>query len=192
MERPHTPKLCGPDTQHPKRLPMDTAGFAGPTGVPELRSMIGGLLCRSGKRRVTGSATDRAQPRVFHEAGCPTDGQERSSSGPIRIRDLPNGSTGTVHLHNEAAPAVRSYLVEGASACQGHAVNESSTATRLSRALDWAGLIPSALLLAGGIRDYRDGGSVGWPVGGAALVLVSLWVIHRGSPRRSGRTTELP
>ncbi|MET8326957.1 hypothetical protein [Streptomyces sp. NPDC005181] len=67
-----------------------------------------------------------------------------------------------------------------------------STATRLSRALDWAGLIPSALLLAGGIRDYRDDGSVGWPISGALLVLVSLWVIYRGSPRRVDKTAELP
>ncbi|GGT28746.1 hypothetical protein GCM10010271_36050 [Streptomyces kurssanovii] len=66
-------------------------------------------------------------------------------------------------------------------------MNESSIATRLSRALDWAGLIPAALLLAIGIRDYRDGGSVAWPIGGALLVLVSLWVIYRGMARRSGK-----
>ncbi|MET4641509.1 hypothetical protein ABID95_001230 [Streptomyces atratus] len=71
-------------------------------------------------------------------------------------------------------------------------MNESPTDTKLSRVLDWAGLIPSALLLAGGIRDYRSGGSMGWPIGGGLLVLVSLWVIYRGSPRRSGKTTEWP
>jgi hypothetical protein len=59
----------------------------------------------------------------------------------------------------------------------------------VSRALDWAGLIPSALLLATGINDYRDGGSVGWPIGGALLVLVSLWRVCRGSARRSGKPT---
>ncbi|WP_220278159.1 hypothetical protein [Streptomyces himalayensis] len=62
----------------------------------------------------------------------------------------------------------------------------------MSRALDWAGLPLSALLLAIGIRDYRDGGSVGWPIGGALLVLVSLWVIYHGMPRRSGKATESP
>jgi hypothetical protein len=87
---------------------------------------------------------------------------------------------------------VRSYLVEGVCACQDQAVNEPSIPARLSRALDWAGLPLSALLLAIGIRDYRAGGSVGWPIGGALLVLVSLWVVYRGMPRRSGKTTESP
>lgn len=63
---------------------------------------------------------------------------------------------------------------------------------RLNRALDWAGLPLSVFLLAIGIRDYRDGASMGWPVGGAVLVLVSLWVIYRGMHRRSGKTTESP
>jgi hypothetical protein len=63
-------------------------------------------------------------------------------------------------------------------------VNEPSIPSRLNRALDWAGLPLSALLLTIGIRDYRDGGSVGWPIGGAVLVLVTLWVIYRGMPRR--------
>ncbi|MFD9368353.1 hypothetical protein ACFWA6_11685 [Streptomyces sp. NPDC060020] len=64
---------------------------------------------------------------------------------------------------------------------------ESARVTRWSRALDWAGLIPSTLLLVNGIGQYRDGGSVGWPIGGALLVLVSLWVVYRGTARRSGR-----
>jgi hypothetical protein len=71
-------------------------------------------------------------------------------------------------------------------------VNESSIATRLSRALDWAGLIPAALVLAIGIRDYRDGGSVGWVIGGALLALLSIWVVHRGMTRRRGKTTGAP
>ncbi|MFE9239204.1 hypothetical protein [Streptomyces sp. NPDC007007] len=41
-----------------------------------------------------------------------------------------------------------------------------------------------------GISDYRDGASVGWPIGGAVLVLVSLWVIYRGLHRRSAKATE--
>ncbi|MFE7548061.1 hypothetical protein [Streptomyces gardneri] len=67
-------------------------------------------------------------------------------------------------------------------------MNESSKVAKLSRVLDWAGLIPSALLLVIGIRQYRDGGSVAWPIGGALLVLVSLWVVYRGMVRRSGKT----
>lgn len=65
---------------------------------------------------------------------------------------------------------------------------ESSRFSRLSRVLDWAGLIPSTFLLVIGIRDYRDGGSVGWPICGAVLVLVSLWVIYRGMARRIDNT----
>lgn len=65
---------------------------------------------------------------------------------------------------------------------------ESSSVARLSRALDWAGLIPSGLLLVAGIRDYRDGGSVGWPIGGALLVLISVWVVYRGMARRTRDT----
>lgn len=63
-------------------------------------------------------------------------------------------------------------------------MNKPSIPARLNRALDWAGLPLSALFLAIGIRDYRDGESVGWPIGGAVLVLVSLWVIYRRMPRR--------
>ena len=80
--------------------------------------------------------------------------------------------------------------MEDASACHDQVVNEPSMSTRLSRALDWAGLIPSSMLLAIGIKDYREGASVGWPIGGALLVLVSFWVVYRGLPHRSGRTTE--
>ncbi|MFE9928136.1 hypothetical protein [Streptomyces sp. NPDC005533] len=65
---------------------------------------------------------------------------------------------------------------------------ESARVTRWSRALDWAGLVPSGLLLVSGVRQYRDGGSVGWLIGGVLLVLVSLWVVYRGMGRRRART----
>ncbi|MFG2301877.1 hypothetical protein [Actinacidiphila glaucinigra] len=55
---------------------------------------------------------------------------------------------------------------------------------RLDRALDWAGLVPSALLLLAFIRDYRHGGSLGWPLAGALVVLASLWQVYRGASRR--------
>lgn len=77
--------------------------------------------------------------------------------------------------------------MEIARVCQDQAVNRPSTSERFSGALDWTGLPLSILLLAIGIRDYRDGASVGWPIGGAVLVLVSLWVIYRGMHRRNGR-----
>lgn len=71
-------------------------------------------------------------------------------------------------------------------------MKKPSISAKLSRALDWAGLPLSLGLLAIGIRDYRDGASVGWPMGGAVLVLVSLWVVRRGSPHRRARTTVSP
>lgn len=55
--------------------------------------------------------------------------------------------------------------------------------------LDWWGLAISALLLAGGISDYRDGGSLAWPIAGAVLVLVSLWVVYRRVVPRDRRPT---
>ncbi|MDX2705843.1 hypothetical protein OG937_37330 [Streptomyces sp. NBC_00510] len=57
---------------------------------------------------------------------------------------------------------------------------------RWGRAIDWAGLIPSGLLLFTGVREYRDGGSIGWPVAGALLVLASCWTVYRGMSRRRG------
>lgn len=86
------------------------------------------------------------------------------------------------------APAV----VENVSTRQDQAMNKPSISAGLSRALDWAGLPLPLGLLAIGIRDYRDGASVGRPMGGAVLVLVSLWVVRRGLPHRRARTTVSP
>ncbi|MEU1618682.1 hypothetical protein ABZ479_15455 [Streptomyces sp. NPDC005722] len=64
---------------------------------------------------------------------------------------------------------------------------------KLGRVIDWAGLIPAGLLLFVGIRDYRDGGSIGWLLLGASLVLVSVWTIYRGMSRGGGgKATESP
>ncbi|MFV2118336.1 hypothetical protein ACE14D_07765 [Streptomyces sp. Act-28] len=68
-------------------------------------------------------------------------------------------------------------------------MTRSSGVARWQRILDWAGLIPSGLLLATGIRDYRDGGSVGLLIGGALLVLAGVWVVYRGTTRRARDTT---
>ncbi|MEU1541107.1 hypothetical protein ABZ461_23910 [Actinacidiphila glaucinigra] len=59
-----------------------------------------------------------------------------------------------------------------------------TTFQRWDRALDWAGLVPSALLLLAFIRDYRHGGSFGWPLAGALVFLASLWPVYRGMSRR--------
>ncbi|MDX3379488.1 hypothetical protein PV390_34370 [Streptomyces sp. ME02-6991-2A] len=63
-------------------------------------------------------------------------------------------------------------------------MNEPSVSSKLSRVLDWVGLIPPSLLLATGIKDNRDGGSIAWPIGAAFLLAVSLWVVYRGLPHR--------
>ncbi|WP_406125006.1 hypothetical protein [Streptomyces sp. NBC_00989] len=37
----------------------------------------------------------------------------------------------------------------------------------------------NVLLLVVGIQTYRDGGSIGWPVGGLVLLLISLYTLGR-------------
>lgn len=76
------------------------------------------------------------------------------------------------------------FWTDGSGACQDPAVNAPSVSSKLSRVLDRVGLIPPSLLLATGIRDYRDGGSMAWPIGAAFLLVVSLWVVYRGLPQR--------
>lgn len=71
-------------------------------------------------------------------------------------------------------------------------MNETSTSSKISRVLDWAGLIPSSMLFWLGIRDYREGASIAWAIGGAILVLVSLWVVYRGLPHRREGTLVQP
>ncbi|ROV70384.1 hypothetical protein D3105_00570 [Streptomyces globisporus] len=71
-------------------------------------------------------------------------------------------------------------------------MTKTSTSSRISRALDWAGLIPSSMLFWIGITDYREGASIAWPTGGAVLVLISLWVVYRGLPHRREGTLVPP
>lgn len=49
-----------------------------------------------------------------------------------------------------------------------------------------------ALLLVQGIQTYRDGGSIGWPVAGAVLLLVTLYTAGRRFVRYRGRKTTAP
>ncbi|MFH9964078.1 MULTISPECIES: hypothetical protein [Streptomyces] len=63
-------------------------------------------------------------------------------------------------------------------------VNFSKIMDRVSLFLDLAGPAVSAMLLAIGIETYRDGGSVGWPIAGSALLLINLWVAWRRLAQR--------
>lgn len=50
---------------------------------------------------------------------------------------------------------------------------------------DLMGLVVSASLLAVGIKTHHDGGSVGWPIAGAVLLVVTaLWVVRRRLAQR--------
>ncbi|MFD5793466.1 hypothetical protein ACFWIO_07985 [Streptomyces diastatochromogenes] len=51
------------------------------------------------------------------------------------------------------------------------------------------GPVVGVLLLSGGIETYRDGGSVGWPIAGSALLLINLSVAWRRFSRLRKRTT---
>lgn len=51
------------------------------------------------------------------------------------------------------------------------------------------GPIVGALMLSIGIETYRDGGSVGWPIAGSALLLTNLLVAWRRFSRLRKRAT---
>ncbi|MFJ5535402.1 hypothetical protein [Streptomyces sp. NPDC093261] len=50
--------------------------------------------------------------------------------------------------------------------------------------LDLMGVAVGAALLLVGIHTYREGGSAGWPIAGAALFLANLWMAWRRVARR--------
>ncbi|MFD6324852.1 hypothetical protein ACFWOL_18740 [Streptomyces sp. NPDC058442] len=51
------------------------------------------------------------------------------------------------------------------------------------------GLVVGVLVLSVGIETYRDGGSVGWPIAGSALLLINLWGTWRRFSRLRKRAT---
>lgn len=74
---------------------------------------------------------------------------------------------------------------DAALACHDQAVaNLSKTADRLDAVMDLMGPVIGVIALAVGIQTYGDGGSVGWPLAGAALLVTNLLVAWR---RLSGR-----
>lgn len=80
--------------------------------------------------------------------------------------------------------------------CHDQAVaNLSKIASRLDAFMDLMGPVIGVMLLAVGIETYRNGGSMGWPIAGAVLLVINLWVAwrrlarrRRATPRRSDAT----
>ncbi|MEV0473582.1 hypothetical protein [Streptomyces prunicolor] len=69
----------------------------------------------------------------------------------------------------------------------------------LSKVVRWLDMLSdlvgppvSGLLLVEGIQMYRDGGSIGWPVGGAVLLLGTLYTAGRRFVRYRGRKATAP
>lgn len=64
--------------------------------------------------------------------------------------------------------------------CHDQAVAKlSKIANRLDAVLDLMGPVIGVMLLVVGIETYRDGGSLGWPIAGAMLLVINLWVAWR-------------
>ncbi|MCX4452317.1 hypothetical protein OOK58_09335 [Streptomyces sp. NBC_01728] len=62
--------------------------------------------------------------------------------------------------------------------------NLSTIARRADALLDLMGPAVGAMLLAVGLGTYLSGGSVAWPVAGAAVLLINVWVAWRRFARR--------
>lgn len=74
----------------------------------------------------------------------------------------------------------RQLRADAALTCHDQAVaNLSKIADRLDAVMDLMGPAIGVILLAVGIQTYRDGGSVGWPLAGAAILVINLLVAWR-------------
>ncbi|KOU67286.1 hypothetical protein ADK57_17050 [Streptomyces sp. MMG1533] len=74
--------------------------------------------------------------------------------------------------------------------CHDQAVaNLSKIASRLDAFMDLMGPVIGLMLLTVGIETYRNGGSMGWPIAGAVLLVINLWVAWR---RLAGRRKPTP
>ncbi|MGW0838353.1 hypothetical protein [Streptomyces prunicolor] len=68
-------------------------------------------------------------------------------------------------------------------------VDSPTVMRRLDILSDLMGPPVGVLLLLVGVQTYREGGSIGWPIGGSALLLVNLYVAGRRFARRRKRTS---
>ena len=74
----------------------------------------------------------------------------------------------------------RQLRVDAAVTCHDQAVAYlSKIADRLDAVMDLVGPVIGVMALAVGIQTYRDGGSVGWLLAGAALLVINLLVAWR-------------
>ena len=68
-------------------------------------------------------------------------------------------------------------------------VDSPTVMRRLDILSDLMGPLVGVLLLLVGVQTYREGGSIGWPIAGSALLLVNLYVAGRRFARRRKRTS---
>ncbi|MDV7222911.1 hypothetical protein [Streptomyces prunicolor] len=68
-------------------------------------------------------------------------------------------------------------------------VDSPTVMRRLDILSDLMGPPVGVLLLMVGVQTYRDGGSIGWPIAGSALLLVNLYVAGRRFARHRKRTS---
>ncbi|MFI6933812.1 hypothetical protein [Streptomyces sp. NPDC050287] len=65
----------------------------------------------------------------------------------------------------------------------------SKIASRLDAFMDLTGPVIGVMLLAAGIETYRTGGSMGWPIAGAVLLVINLRVAWRRLAKRRKPTS---
>lgn len=85
------------------------------------------------------------------------------------------------------APRTRTgqLCADAALTCHDQAVATlSEIADHLDAVMDLMGPVIGVVVLAVGIQTYRDGGSAGWPLAGAALLMINLLVAWRRLSRR--------
>jgi hypothetical protein len=107
--------------------------------------------------------------------------------GPSTRRGARGSVTRQLHLYRFTSSIAAEELALGDERVTCHdqvVVNFSKIVDQVSLVLDLAGPAVGAMLLAIGIETYRDGGSVGWPIAGSALLLINLWVAWRRLVRR--------
>ncbi|XUL85421.1 hypothetical protein ACQ86D_00880 [Streptomyces galilaeus] len=113
------------------------------------------------------------EPDVIAPAGQGVRGDRDAGQGAGRQQDLEEGmsprpalATSTPDCHDQAV------------------INLSKIVRRADTLLDLMGPAVGAMLLAMGLEPWHGGGSVAWPVAGATVLLINIWVAWRRFARR--------